>query len=69
MPADEKYPVHYRDNLTIVTEMQLSQKQKSFSPFFAVFLKPRINFQYFGKRDDPHRFCNFELTDSENVVR
>ena len=29
--------------------MQLSQNQKTFSHFFASFLKSRINFKYFGK--------------------
>ena len=49
--------------------MQLSQKQKTFSEFFAAFLKFRVNFEYFEKTDDPHRFFIFEVTDSENVVR
>ena len=49
--------------------MLLSQKQKSFAQFLAVFLKFRMNFQYFEKNDDPHRFCNLEITKSQNVVR
>ena len=49
--------------------MQLSQKQKTFSEFFAAFLKSRLNFNYFLKKDDPPRFSIFEITDSENVVR
>ena len=69
LAADEKYPVLNRDNLTIPIQMQLSQKQKTFSEFFAAFLKFRVNFEYFEKTDDPHRFCIFEVTDSENVVR
>ena len=69
LAADEKYPVLSRDNLTIPIQMQLSQKQKTFSEFFAAFLKFRVNFEYFEKTDDPHRFCIFEVTDSENVVR
>ena len=36
---------------------------------FAGFLKPRLNFQYFEKKDDPHTFCIFEISDSGNVVR
>ena len=39
LAADEKYPVLNRDTLTIPIQMQLSQKQKTFSPFFAPFLK------------------------------
>ena len=49
--------------------MQLSQKQKTFSEFLAAFLKSRLNFEYFEKKGDPHRFCISEITDSENVVR
>ena len=69
LPADEEYPVLNRDNLTIPIHMQLSQKQKTFSQFFSAFLKSRSNFEHFDKKDDLHRFCNFEITDSENVVR
>ena len=69
LPADEKYLVLNRDNLTIAIEMLLSQKQKSFAQFFAVFFKFRMNFQYFEKNDDPHKFCNLEITKSKNVVR
>ena len=67
--VDEKYPVLNRDNLTIPIQMQLSQKQKTFSQFFAAFLKSTLNFKHFESKDDPHRFCIFEVTDSENVVR
>ena len=49
--------------------MQLSQKQKTFSEFLAPFLKSILNFEYFEKKEDPHRFCISEITDSENVVR
>ena len=69
LPTYENYPVLNRENLTIPIQMQLSQKQKTFSEFFAAFLKSRLNFKYFLKKDDPPRFCIFEITDSENVVR
>ena len=49
--------------------MQLSQKQKTFAEFFPEFLKSKLNFQYFEKKDDPRSFCISEITDSENVVR
>ena len=49
--------------------MQLSQKKNVFPQFFAAFLKSRLNFKYFEKKDDPHLFCILEVTDSENVVR
>ena len=69
LATDEKYPVVNRDNLTIPIQMQLSEKQKTFSEFFPKFLKSRFNFKHFEKKDDPHRFCILEVTDSENVVR
>ena len=69
LPADQKYSVLNRDNLTIPSQMQLSQKQKTFSQIFTGFLKSRGNFEIFEKKDDPHRFCNFEITDLEEVVR
>ena len=70
LAADEKYPVLNRDNLTIPIQMQLSHTQKNtISEFFGEFLKSRLNFKHFEKKDDPYRFCIFELADSENVVR
>ena len=69
LAADKKYRVLNRDNLTIPIQMQLSQKQKNFAQFFAAFLKSTINFKSYEKKDDAHRFCVYELTDSVNVVR
>ena len=39
LAADEKYPVLNRDNLTIPIQIKLSREQKTFSHFFAPFLK------------------------------
>ena len=47
---DEKYPVLNRDNLTVQIPMQFSQKQKTFSQFFASFLKSRLNFKCFQSK-------------------
>ena len=69
MAADGEYPILNRDNLTISIQMQLSQKQKTFSQFFAAFLISRLNFEHYDKKGDVHRFCNLEITDSENVAR
>ena len=69
LAADEKYPVLNRDNLTIPMQMQLSQKQKSFSQFFAQFLKSRLYFIDFQNNDDTHRFFISEITTSKNVSR
>ena len=69
LAADEKYPVLNRDNLTIPIEMQLSQEEKRFSPVLAALSKSSLNVEHFEKKEDPHRFCISEITDSENVVR
>ena len=37
--------------------MQLSQKQKSLSEFFFIFLKSISNFKIFTKKDDPRSWC------------
>ena len=68
LAADEKYPILNRHNLTIPVQMQLYQKQKTFSQFFAEFLKYRLNLRYFEKKDDPHNICISEITDSEKLV-
>ena len=69
LAADEKYPVLNRDNLTLPIEIQLCQEQKRFSPFSAAISKSSLNVEHFEGKDDPHRFCISEITDSENVVR
>ena len=53
---DEKYPVPNRDNLTIPIQMQLSQKQKTISDFFAKCLKSRLNFKHFDQKVTPIDF-------------
>ena len=69
LAADQKYLVLHSDNLTILIQMELSQKQKTFSEFFAVFLKCISNFERLEKNDDAHRGCISKITDSENVFR
>ena len=49
--------------------MELSEKQKRFSQYFAAILKSIWNFEHFEKKIDPHPFCISEITDSEKVVR
>ena len=44
---DEKYSRLYRENLTQPIEILLSQKRKTFTKFFAGFLKPILNFEHF----------------------
>ena len=50
-------------------QMQLSEKEKTYSQFFAAFWKYRLNFEHFEEKYDPHSFCISEITDSETVVR
>ena len=52
LTADDKRYLLNKDNLTQPIQMQLSQKQKNFSPFFA-FPKSIINFEYFPKKGWP----------------
>ena len=54
LTADDK---HYLLNLDILAQriqMQLSQKQKTFSELFFSFLKSKFNFKQFAKKVDPH---------------
>ena len=69
LAADEMYLVLHNDNLTIPIQMQLSEKQKTFSEFFAPFLKWISNFERFEKKDERQRFCMSEITNSEKVLR
>ena len=67
--VNEKHPFINRDNLTIPIQMQLSQRQETFSQFFSTFIKSPLSFEYFEKRNDPQRFCISDITDFENAVR
>ena len=69
LATDKKYPVLGKEHLTILIPIELSQKEITFSKCFASFLKSKLNFEYFEKKDNPHSFCISEITDSENVVR
>ena len=50
LSADGKYSLLNRDNLTQPIQIQLCRKQKTFSDFFAAFLKSSLNFQDFPKK-------------------
>ena len=50
LSADGKYSLLKRDNLTEPIQMQVSRKQKTFSQFFAAFLKSILNFEHFQKK-------------------
>ena len=50
LPADDKHYMLNRDNLAQPIQMQLSQKQKSFSQFLFAFLKSILNYKHLGKK-------------------
>ena len=52
--ADDKSSLLNRDNLRQPIQIQLFEKQKTFSEFVAAFLKARLSVEYFIKKDDPH---------------
>ena len=67
LSTDGKYSLLNRDNLTQPIQMQLSQKEKTFSNFFSAFLKSSLNFDHFLKKDDPHRWCISKITHPEKL--
>ena len=48
--ADDKYSLLNKDNWTKPIQMELSQKQKTFSEFFSAFLKSNLNFEHIQKK-------------------
>ena len=55
LTVDDKHYMLNRDNLTQPIQIQLSQKQKTFSQIFFAFLKSILNDKPLPKKDDPHR--------------
>ena len=54
MSAVDTCSLPIRHNLMQPIHIQLSQKLKSFSGFFNVFSKSRLNFEHFPKKNDAH---------------
>ena len=65
MSAVDKCSLPNRDNLMQPIHMQLSQKLKTFSRYFNVFSKSRLNFEYFQKKDDAHSLFISEASASK----
>ena len=65
LTVDEKYSFLNRDNFRQPTQMELSQKLKTFSESVSAFLKARLNFENFEEKHTPHSWCISETTDSE----
>ena len=53
LSLDDKHYLLNRDNLTQSIQIQVAQKQKTFSDFFFAFLKSILNFKNLAKKDDP----------------
>ena len=53
LTLDDKHYLFNRDNLAQPIQIQLSQKQKTFSEFFVPFSKSILNFKHSPKKDDP----------------
>ena len=67
LSADGKYYLLNRDDLTQPIQMLLSRKQKTFSQFFAKFLKSSLILEHFLKKDDRQSRCISEITDPEKL--
>ena len=65
LSADGKYSLLNRDNLTQPIQMQLSRKEKTFSEFFAAFLKSSLNFEHFQTKDESHSWGTSKITESQ----
>ena len=55
LTVDDKHYMLNRDNVTQPIQIELSQKQKTFSKFLLAFLKPISNYKHLPKKVDPHR--------------
>ena len=51
---DEKFRVQDWENFPLLIQMQLSEKQKTFSQFFVPFLESTSNVKHFDRKDDRH---------------
>ena len=54
LTVDDKHYMLNRENLTRPIQIQLSQKQKTFSGFRFAFSKAILNFKHLPKKNDRH---------------
>ena len=54
LTSNGKYTVQDVENLQLSIEIQLSEKRKTFSQFFVLFVESTSNFKYFEKKHDGH---------------
>ena len=50
LATNEMYPVCNRENLRILSQIQLSEKENNFSQIFPAFFKSMLNFEDFEKK-------------------
>ena len=54
LTSDDKHYLLNKENLTQPSQMQLSEKQKTFSETFLAFSKSMLNFPDILKKDNPY---------------
>ena len=65
LTTDYKYSRRNMLNFTHQYEAPLSQKQKTFSQFFILFLKYALNLEHFEKKDEYPSLVISKVIDSE----
>ena len=65
LTADDQYSGSNMQNFTQQFQTPLSQKQKTFSGFFIVFLKCAWNLEHFQKKDEYSSLIISEIIDAE----
>ena len=69
LTVDEKHYLFNRDNLRQPIQMQLSEKQKTFSEFVFAFLKSILNFKHLPKKMNLVAYVFKKITVPKNMVR
>ena len=69
LTTGDKHYLLNRDNLTQPIQMQLSQKQKTFSELFFIFLKSILTFTHFPRKMTIIAHLFPKLRAPKNVVR
>ena len=54
LTSNGKYTVQDVENLQLSIEIRLSEKRKTFSQFFVLFVESTSNFKHFEKKHDGH---------------
>ena len=65
LTVGDKYSLLNMENFNAVNPDAFIQETKHFSEFCSAFLEFRLNFEHFETKDDPHSWCNSEITDCE----